>query len=287
MRAVFGLVLIFGLGLAGFAVYMAQGFFEQQQVALDHERAVAAQAIPTIDVFAVTREIAYGEYLTEEDVEMIKYAEPHLPEGIFRTMEELFPQGQDVLRVVLTPMVPNEPVLLHKVSAPGDDAGITSRLGRGMRAFAISVDVTSGVSGFLHPGDRVDVYWSGRVVNTNPALGGTGEVTKLIEEAISIVAIDQTADGSRNQATIARTITVEATPLQVAALAQAQATGRLTLSLVGAEDDTVAGFIEVDQRALLGIQEQQIVAVTEERICTIRTRRGAEVLEIPIPCSNN
>ena len=46
---------------------------------------------------------------------------------------------------------------------PGQDAGVSSRLSKGMRAFAIRVDVATGVSGFLRPGDRVDVYWSGTI----------------------------------------------------------------------------------------------------------------------------
>jgi len=70
-------------------------------------------------------------------------------------------------------------------------------------------------------------------------------------------------------------------------LAQAQSTGKLSLSLVGVNDDTVAEAIEVDQRSLLGIKAQETIAeVAQEKVCTIRTRRGAEVVEIPIPCTN-
>lgn len=282
MRAVFGLVLVIGLGLAGFAVYMVKGYFDQQQIALQRERAAAAQIVPTVDVLAVNRQIGYGERLTREDVIIIKYAAPFLPEGTFGTAEELFPDGGEKLRVVLRPMEPNEPILAVKVTAPGEDAGLTTLLGRGMRAFAIRVDVASGVSGFLRPGDRVDVYWTGRA-------GGNvdGDVTKLIETGVSIVAVDQSADGSISRATVARTVTVEVTPQQVAALAQAQSSGTLSLSLVGIADDSVAEAIEVDQASLLGLKEEAAPEeVVQEKICTIRTRRGAEVVEIEIPCTN-
>ncbi len=282
MRAVFGLVLIVGLGLAGFAVYMAQGYFSAQSVALARERAVVAAQVPTVEVYAVNRTINYGEALTPEDVVLIKYAEPFLPEGVFRTEEELFPAGEDGQRFVLRQMDLNEPVLLSKVTEPGEDAGITTRLTRGMRAFTITVDVASGVSGFLRPGDKVDVYWSGSM----NADTGNRAVTQLIEAGVSLVAVDQTADGSMNGAMIARTVTVEVTPQQVANLAQAQSTGSLSLSLVGSADDTVATASEVDQQSLLGIQPAAVVEVEQARVCTIRTRRGAEVVEIPIPCSN-
>ena len=55
----------------------------------------------------------------------------------------------------------------------------------------------------------------------------------------------------------------------------------------GAGDDTIASAIEVDQRTLLGIATQEIQAeVAKDKVCTIRTRRGAEVVELPIPCTN-
>jgi len=183
-------------------------------------------------------------------------------------------------------MEKDEAVLAVKVTEPGEDAGITSRLERGMRAFAIKVDVSSGVSGFLRPGDRVDIYWTGRAPRSDPNLPAS-DVTKLIEVGVALIAVDQTSTNDAAEATIARTVTVAATPQQVASLAQAQSTGNLSLSLVGSNDDTVATAIEVDQRSLLGItMEAKTVEVQKEEICTIRTRRGADVVELPIPCTN-
>lgn len=285
MRAVFGLVLVLGLGLAGFAVYMVQGHFEQQRALIERERATAAQQIPTVEVIAVNRVMAYGERLTPDDVTVIRYAEPFLPEGVFRTQEELFPQGADVPRAVLRQMEPNEPVLAIKVTGPGEPAGITALLQPGMRAFTISVSATNSLSGFLRPGDRVDIYWTGII----PGHDSGSDVTKLIETAVEIIAVDQSADANVTEMTVARTATVQVTPQQVANLTQAQATGSLTLSLVGQADDIVAEAIEVDQRALLGIADVAPVieaAPVVEQVCTIRTRRGSEVVEIPIPCTN-
>src|SRR5690606_31934911 len=111
--------------------------------------------------------------------------------------------------------------------------------------------------------------------------GARGDVTKLIETGVSLIAIDQSADEDTTHPTIARTVTVEATPQQVAALAQAQSSGRLTLSLLGATDETVATAVDVDQRSLLGVEERRIVQVEKERVCTIKTRRGAEIIETP------
>ncbi|MEP5730608.1 MAG: Flp pilus assembly protein CpaB [Sulfitobacter sp.] len=286
MRMVFGLVLLVGIALAGGAVYLAKDRIAQYQAANAHAQAQLAQVVPTKTVFVAQGPLKYGQRLTQEDVRAVDWPENAIPEGSFMELTALFPENTDELRVVLRAMEKDEAILALKVTEPGEDTGLTSRLERGKRAFTIKVDVSSGVSGFLRPGDRVDVYWTGRV-NKGRDNGGNGEVTKLIEAGVKLIAVDQSAGGNINEATIARTVTVAISPQQVASLAQAQTTGNLSLSLVGAEDDTVASAIEVDQRSLLGIVEQEVQAqVEQEKICTIRTRRGAEVVELPIPCTN-
>jgi pilus assembly protein CpaB len=287
MRALFGLVLLVGMGLAGFAVYMVQGYVGQQQTALAQERARAAKNVPTTQIYAPVRTITYGEAILPEDIILIDYATAFVPEGAFATIEDVFSSGLDVPRVALRQMEINEPLLAVKVTEPGRDAGITSRLSRGMRAFTIKVDVASGVSGFLRPSDRVDVYWTGSLGSGNR---NGQSFTQLIKAGVEIIAIDQTSGGDRNGASIARTVTVQVSPQDVGALAQAQSSGALSLSLVGENDDSISGEVLVDQRSLLGIADEPLVAQVEiapvAKVCTIKTRRGAEVLEIPIPCTN-
>lgn len=285
MRMVFGLVLILGMGLAGFAVYLARGYIGDYQAQLAMEREARSQMIETVNVFVSNRALRYGERLREEDVREVRWPVESLPEGVFHQTENLFPNGtgERDLRTIVRAMEEGEAILAIKVTGPGEDAGVSSRLGKGMRAFAIKVDVSSGVSGFLRPGDRVDVYWTGKAFSTNEDRRGL-ELTQLIETSVKLLAVDQVADEDRNTTTIARTVTVEATPQQVAAFAQAQATGRLTLSLVGAEEDQTAEAVSINSLDLLGIQQTQVVAAQVERICTIKTRRGAEIIETPITC---
>ncbi|MCK0149433.1 Flp pilus assembly protein CpaB [Marivita sp. S6314] len=285
MRIVFGLVLIAGLGLAGFAVYMAQNYIGAYENALQQERDRATEAVPTQQIYVATRAIEYGELIQPEDVKLAHWPKQTLPEDFFDEATPIVVEG-DELRVALRRIELNEAFMTAKVSEPGGDAGLTSRLDRGQRAFAIKVDVASGVSGFLRPGDRVDVYWTGRVKSIDTDMPD-GDVTKLIETGVKLIAIDQTSQVDANSATIARTVTVSASPQQVAALAQAQSTGRLSLSLLGRQDDTVAEAIEVNQMSLLGITKaEERVMPKAEQSCSIRTRKGGEVMEIPIPCTN-
>jgi len=74
---------------------------------------------------------------------------------------------------------------------------------------------------------------------------------------------------------------------QVARLAQAAATGRLALALVGETAAAVDGKIEVDSKSLLGIEETQVeVAAQPEKVCTVKTRKGSDVEDTLIPCTN-
>ena len=281
MRLVFGLVLLLGVGLAGFAVYMAKDYVNAHQAELERERQNRDRIVPTVEVAVVTRQMRYGERLRPEDIRYVRWPVDAVPEGALVSEADIFPKGTDLPRSVLRTLEKDEAVLTAKVTQPGQDAGVGARLGAGMRAFAIRTDVTSGVSGFLRPGDRVDVYWTGR-----PPTANSGEVTKLIEAGVRLIAVDQSADEDRNSPTVARTVTVEVTPVQVAALAQAQATGRLSLSLVGVEDTVVSEAVEIDQKELLGIAKPVVVEAAPEQVCTIRTRRGGEVVEIPVECTN-
>jgi pilus assembly protein CpaB len=282
MRIIFGLVLLVGMALAGFAVHMTQNYLSTYQAELDREKALRQTVIETDDIYIVTEKIAYGDAIAAEAVKLVKWPTENMPEGVFRTEAELFPDGLDTPRIALRAIEPMEPLMAIKVTAPGADAGVASRLSKGMRAFAIRVDVSTGVSGFLRPGDKVDVYWTGKLPGRD-----SGDVTKLIESSVPLVAVDQMADGERSSPTIARTVTVEITPQQVAALAQAQSSGRLSLSLVGRGDDTVIAAVEIDQQTLLGIEAAaQVAAAPIKEVCTVRTRKGAEIIEMPIPCKN-
>ena len=282
MRMIFGMVLLAGIALASGAVYMAKGYIGQYQAELARVQQMQSAIVPTQPVFVATRALRYGDTLAPGDVRAVNWPTNAIPAGVFTDIAALFPPDTEEPRLIVRPMEPHEAVLAVKITEPGEDIGLTTRLEKGMRAFAIRVDVASGVSGFLRPGDKVDVYWTGGVQTEN----GREDVTKLIQTAVRLIAIDQTED-QINGARIARTVTVAARPEQVAALAQAQSTGKLSLSLVGAGDDTVLEDIKVNQVSLLGLQQAApVIAAPQARVCTIRTRRGSEVVAIPIPCTN-
>ncbi|NEY91423.1 Flp pilus assembly protein CpaB [Tabrizicola oligotrophica] len=278
MRAMFGLVLVAGVGLAGAAVYMAKGYISKTETALQKELAIKAQTGGLVEVYVVTKAVNYGEPLTKDDVQKSYLPKNTLPENTFSDIAILFPEDNTEPRYVLRQMEKFEPILAAKVTEPGEQAGLTGELEKGMRAFSIKVEAAD----YLQPGQSVDIYWTGATENS------TGEITRLIESTMKIIAVDRNGKSATSDGSIQnRTMTVAATPEQVARLAQAQATGRLVMSLVGVGDDTEVGKVEVDTGSMLGITAAAApVTAPAAQICTIRTRKGADVVEIPIPCTN-
>ena len=278
MRAIFGLVLIVGLALAGAAVYLAKGYINKTETALQQELRIKEETGGLVKVYVVNKPKDYGDKLGKDDVQLIYWPRNALPEGIFTDPAVMFPEDAPEPRYVVRPMEKFEPILAAKVTAPGEQAGLNGSIELGMRAFAIKVEAAD----FLQPGDRVDIYWTGNVDSAS------GEITRLIESTMKIIAVDRKSKDSTAAGQIQnRTMTVAATPEQVGILAQAQATGQLVMSLVGNGDNELSGRIEVDTKGMLGIEAAQPVAeAAAPKTCSIKTRKGSEVVEIPIPCTN-
>ena len=137
MRMVFGLVLLVGIALAGGAVYLAKDRIAQYQNANAQAQAALARIVPTQTVYVAADTLSYGQKLTKEDVRAIDWPENAIPEGTFTDMSVLFPENTDELRVVLRTIEKDEPLMAVKITEPGEDTGLTSRLERGMRAFTI------------------------------------------------------------------------------------------------------------------------------------------------------
>jgi pilus assembly protein CpaB len=109
-----------------------------------------------------------------------------------------------------------------------------------MRAVTVAVSQTSGVAGFVFPGDRVDLVLTQEVEG-----GGDGaplRVSETIIRNIRVLAVDQrinSTDEEGNQvARSTSTVTFEATPKIAEKIAVAQTIGQLSLSLRSIADNT-------------------------------------------------
>ena len=156
-----------------------------------------------------------------------------------------------------------------------------------MRAVTVGVSATSGVAGFVFPGDRVDL-----VLTQEVAGGGDGpplRVSETIVRNIRVLAVDQrlnARDEEGNQvAQTVSTVTLEATPKIAEKIAVAQTIGQLSLSLRSLADNNAeleraiaSGEVTVPETDDPAAERQMLLAIASRPIDTNTTYTvGADV----------
>jgi pilus assembly protein CpaB len=213
-----GIALILGL----FAVYLANIFLSNTE-----QRAKVAD-VGTTRVAVAAVALDYGTTLTPEKVRFANFPRDSIPPGAFTSLATLMPSGK--ARIALRPMLPNEPILASKVTGEGQSASIAALLPDGMRAAAVRVNDVSGVAGFIQPNDTVDVLIT-RQMASAATNSRDAKVTDVLLQGVRIIAIDQNAKNADGTPVLAKTATLEVTPLDSQKLALAQEVGQLSLVL--------------------------------------------------------
>src|SRR5437870_872503 len=84
-------------------------------------------------------------------------------------------------------------------------------------AKSVPVTLTSGISGFIFPGDQVDLLITYQVPAQNTA-GSTGgyehKAAETVLHDVRVIAIDQRLESKAGEAVVAHTATMEVTPKQ-------------------------------------------------------------------------
>src|SRR5215470_6997988 len=209
-------ILFLAIVMGGIAAFMARHWLEVHAVT-----SAAGQNVRTIVVAA--QPLAFGATVNDDNIVEIPWAANALPDGAFDNKEEVLKEGR---RVVLSPLDRNEPVLRSKITGPGQRGSLSSLLEDGKRAVTVRVDDVRGVAGFVLPGDFVDVV----LIGEDPALQREN-YSEILLHHVRVLAIDQLASERQEQPTVAKAVTVEATPEQAQKILLASNVGKLSLIL--------------------------------------------------------
>ncbi len=129
--------------------------------------------------------------------------------------------------VIRKPLTKGEPILDKNVIHPAKRNVLAAIIRPGKRAIALEVNEVTGVSGFIFPGDYIDLIASHTTENNNI-------VAETIAKNIMVLSVDQTT--SRNASDIAKivkTITIEILPDQAERITKARISGQIHLILQG------------------------------------------------------
>jgi pilus assembly protein CpaB len=175
--------------------------------------------------------------------------------------------------VVRNPITAGQPLTRGSLVGPNDRGFLAAALGPGMRAVTVPVSATSGVAGFIFPGDRVDVVLTQDVVG-----GGDGpplKVSETIVRNLRVLATDQRIDGKneegKTEVKTFTTVTFEATPRIAEKIAVSQSMGTLSLALRSIADNNAeleravaAGAVKVPEGTNPAEERRMLLAVANQ-----------------------
>ena len=249
-------LLVGALLIAGVTAIMAKNMFSGASA--PEAQATPQQAPQGPEVLVATRTLPVGTII---DAEAFRY-QPW-PQGLVQ--DAYFARGEAnadpqslIGTVVRNEITAGQPLSQGAIVRPGERGFLAAALGPGMRAVTVGVSATSGVAGFVFPGDRVDLVLTQEVDGNGENSGPPLRASETIVRNIRVLAVDQrlnSRDENGNQvAQTVSTITFEATPKIAEKIAVAQTIGQLSLSLRSLADNNAeleraiaAGEVQVPQ----------------------------------------
>ena len=182
--------------------------------------------------------------------------------------------------VVRNPVTAGQPLTHGALVGPNDRGFLAAALGPGMRAVTVPVSASSGVAGFVFPGDRVDIVLT-QVVDG----GGEGaplKVSETIVRNMRVLATDQRIDSKdkegKTEVKVSSNVTLEATPRIAEKIAVAQSLGQLSLSLRSIADNTAeleravaAGEVKLPSGTNPGDERRMLLAIANRPLDTDTT----------------
>ena len=256
------IMLGLALALGAVAVFLARDWLASQVQPV----AVEKPTLPLTTVVVSRAKLAYGNRIAAEHVRGIRWPLDSVPTGAFKTVDELFGKGEE--RVVLRPISPGEPILPGKVSGFGEKATLSTILEKHMRAVTIRINDTSGVAGFVLPGDKVDILLTrddaGRLI------------TDILLQNVKILGMDQKVEDVEGKPRVAKAATLEVTPVQAQKIALAQRIGQLSFMLRSISNAAPA--------------ERQTISLTDLRIGEINASPQPQIIQpvaaVPEPATD-
>jgi pilus assembly protein CpaB len=181
---------------------------------------------PTGTVAVATGDIAPGHALTGNSLKLVSWPKELIPPQCAASLNQV--EG----RVVTFPISSGEPIMFSKLAPVGTAAGLSGLLDEGKRALTVRVDDVTGVAGFLHPRDRVDVLADMKIKEIKGAEGEN--YSKVILQGITVLSIGQIwQQTGEEKPTVVNAVTLELTPEQAEILNLASNEGKIRLALRG------------------------------------------------------
>jgi pilus assembly protein CpaB len=223
------LLLFIAIGLAGGTAMLARAWLAAQRAHEVAEAAPLALPTPARSVLVARNEIKRGQILKPEDMMWQPWPEG----GVDKNYVVLGSKTPESFAgwVARNSVAAGEPITESKIISPSNRGFLAAVLRPGMRAISVPVTITSGISGFIFPGDQVDLMITFQVPGSAGSSGYEHKAAETVLHNVRVIAIDQRLESKAGEAVVAHTATLEVTPKQTEVIALASEIGKMSLSL--------------------------------------------------------
>ena len=224
------LFIVLAIGISGAAALLVHVFLTSHPRPSSLAASQPGKAPTIVRVLVAGGDLPMGARVRSADFRWqdwpVTSAETYIREGQSRLSDF----DGAVLRSRLTA---GEPVLPGEVAKPGERGFMAAVLLPGDSAVTVAVTPSTGMAGFIIPGDRVDL-----LLTTTVATGQNAQprrVGRTLLSNLRVVGVDQTFTDEhrtdKKDLVVPKTVTLEVTPKQAEIVAVASDLGVISLSL--------------------------------------------------------
>jgi len=227
-------LLIGALIIAAVTAVMAKNMFGQAAA----PKATAATTISTgPEVLVATRALPVGTIIAPDSFRYQPWPKDLIQNAYY--LKGSVDANSLTGTVVRGQISAGQPLTQGSLVKPGDRGFLAAALGPGMRAVTVGVSTSTGVAGFVFPGDRVDLVLTQAVTGTEEA---SLKAAETFIRNVRVLATDQRTvpedDKGKKEVKVFNSVTLEVTPRIAEKIAVAQTIGQLSLSLRSIADNT-------------------------------------------------
>ncbi|MEE9140001.1 MAG: Flp pilus assembly protein CpaB [Alphaproteobacteria bacterium] len=231
---------LFALGAAFGTVFFAQSWMDAQRAAIAAQVPEPGPEKALTEVLVIKEDLSAGSFVKPEHMRWQAWPDDNLtPAYVIKGTRQ---SDEFVGAVVRNGISAGEPITDGRVVKPGDRGFLAAVLEPGKRAISVAINATTGISGFVFPGDRVDLILTHKIPARNAGDKTVRRASETVLTNIRVLAVDQTTENQPGEPEVAKTATIEVTPKEAEIVAVIIELGKLSLSLRSlARDDEAEG----------------------------------------------
>lgn len=226
-------LILIAVGIAGVAAYVARSLMQEQPA--QAEIVEIRKESDTVGILVAAADLPVGTIVNQDHFRWQPWPEDALDERYL--LESSVNMNESVYgRVIRASLLEGEPVTAGKLVGPGERGFLAAVLTPGHRAITVPITQTSGLAGFVFPGDRVDMILTHQIEDARQQ---AQQVSETVLYNLRVLAIDQRTNNQTNDPVPGSTVTFEVKPKIAEMVALVMQMGDLSLTLRALADQAL------------------------------------------------